>query len=64
MISNTIAAPTPQELELPHFDEQSVGQGNLTPQGFTPVQRDTRQARDSSVVRYFYEQNEDSYKYT
>lgn len=64
LITNAISAPTPQDVELPHFDEESVGQGNLKPQGFTPLQRDTRQAFGDSVVRYFFEFNENSYKYT
>lgn len=64
LISNVISAPTPQDFELPHFDLDSLGQGNLQPQGFSHLQRDSRQALDSSVARYFFEADDNAYKYT
>lgn len=67
LITNVISAPTPQDFELPNqFDVESIGQGNLRPQGFASPQRDSRQANDNgiSVTRYLFEFNELAYKYT
>lgn len=67
LFTEIVALPTPQDYNFLPFDVDSLGQGNLPPQGFSTPQRETRQVVDDngvSVTRYFFDFNELGYKYT
>lgn len=68
LFTEIAAFPKPQDYDfLPPFDVDSVGQGNLVPQGFSTPQRESRQAQDDNgvaVTRYSFEFNDLAYKYT
>lgn len=78
-VSKTLSAPAPQNdfdpdsLDLQNFDEENISQqGRLTPQGFTQPQENPIRARQTqpivpngaAVIRYFYDLEEDRYKFT
>lgn len=70
LISHVTCAPKPQqEAEFqPAFDIESLAQRIPFPQGFSAPNRDSRQANDPNipfgVVRYFFELNDLSYRFT
>lgn len=77
LISHISCAPKPQEAEFqPSFDIESLAQRIGLPQGFSVPNRDSRQASDDQltsqindnlpfgVVRYFFELNDLSYRFT
>lgn len=69
LISQISCAPRPQEAQFqPAFDIESLQSRIPFPQGFSVPTRDSRQANDANnpfgVVRYFFELNDLSYRFT